>query len=242
MRPFIPGLLLLCPATGLAADEKTFDSNGVKIAYHEVGEATGTPVVLVHGFLADNRTQWDSVAANGPKVVDALVKTKKYRIILLDSRGHGKSEKPVDTNKYGAEMAEDMGRLMKHLNVDKAHVVGYSMGSWAVQKFAADHPDKVRTLTVGGAGRLGDGDEAALNLLTAALIRLRGQRSGGEATLKRLPMGRLPPPDKGDAPALLAAAGSVGGLRLTDAQSVSYPGPVVGSSGRTTSSSPVSRT
>ncbi|HYH69319.1 MAG TPA: alpha/beta hydrolase [Urbifossiella sp.] len=228
MRPYLTGLLLLCPAAGLAADEKTFDADGVKLAYREEGVATGTPVVLVHGYLADNRTQWDSPAAGGPKVVDALAKTKKYRIILLDSRGHGKSDKPVDRAKYGAEMAADVGRLMKHLGVDKAHVVGYSMGSWAAQKFAADHPDKVRSLTVGGAGRLDDGSEAGLKLLAATVKGYGGGVTGSEAMLKEVLQGRLDLPNRADVPALVAAAGEVGGLRLTPAQAVSYPGPVLG--------------
>ena len=54
--------------------------------------------------------------------------TAGYRVIALDCRGHGQSGKPQDPGQYGLEMVRDVVRLLDHLNVERAHVVGYAMG------------------------------------------------------------------------------------------------------------------
>src|SRR5262245_60178433 len=112
--------LVLAVAPGLRAGDKSFDSNGVKIRYTDQGK--GEPVLLIHGFGANAEMQWAL-----PGVVKDLA--KDYRVIAYDNRGHGKSDKPHDPKKYGAEMVEDAVRLLDHLKIKKAHVVGYSMGA-----------------------------------------------------------------------------------------------------------------
>jgi pimeloyl-ACP methyl ester carboxylesterase len=77
---------------------------------------------------------------------------KGYRVLAIDFRGHGKSEKPHDPKKYGAEMAEDVVRLLDHLKIKKAHVVGYSMGAVVAGKLLVTHPDRLLSVTFGGAG------------------------------------------------------------------------------------------
>jgi len=88
---------------------QTFDSDGVEIAYIDEGE--GDPILLIHGFASNITTNW---------VETGWVKTLKgagRRVIAIDNRGHGKSEKLYDHEKYkAAMMAEDAGRLLEHLN------------------------------------------------------------------------------------------------------------------------------
>ena len=83
------------------------------------------------------------------RIIDTLA--KDFRVIALDCRGHGKSDKPHDATKYGNEMIEDVARLMDHLNIPKAHIVGYSMGGAITGKFITMHPDRVLTAVFGGS-------------------------------------------------------------------------------------------
>jgi pimeloyl-ACP methyl ester carboxylesterase len=69
-----------------------------------------------------------------------------FELIAFDCRGHGKSDKPHEQSKYGAEMAEDVVRLLDHLHIEKAHLLGYSMGAFIAGKVAATHPDRVLSL------------------------------------------------------------------------------------------------
>lgn len=130
---------LLTPGLAAAADD-TFDSKGVKIRY--VTEGKGEAVVLIHGWMSD-AGMWgkDKPSAKG---------ADGFRLIALDCRGHGKSDKPHDAEKYDAEVAEDVVRLLDHLKVEKAHLVGYSSGAYVVGKVAATHPDRVLSVVFGG--------------------------------------------------------------------------------------------
>src|SRR5262245_43153068 len=96
-----------------------FDSKGVKIAYSVQGK--GEPVVLIHGFLSSGGINWDL-----PGVTALLA--KDFQVITLDVRGHGQSDKPTKEDAYGPELVEDVVRLLGHLKIKKAHIVGYSMG------------------------------------------------------------------------------------------------------------------
>jgi pimeloyl-ACP methyl ester carboxylesterase len=134
------GLLFLSQGR---ADEGFFDSKGVKIRYTVDGR--GEPVILIHGFTANIEKNWGH-----PGTIKSLA--KDYRVIALDNRGHGKSEKPHDPRQYGVEMVEDAIRLLDHLKIDKAHVVGYSMGATITLKLLVSHPDRVLSATLGGSG------------------------------------------------------------------------------------------
>ena len=98
-----------------------FNSDGVEIAY--LDEGAGEAVLLIHGFASNVATNW---------IDTSWVKTLTqagYRVIAYDNRGHGRSEKLYNLEDYGAPiMAEDARRLLDHLKVDRAHVIGYSMG------------------------------------------------------------------------------------------------------------------
>jgi pimeloyl-ACP methyl ester carboxylesterase len=137
-----------------AADKpttQTFDSNGVKIWYSVRGK--GEPVVLIHGLLSSALINWDLPGTT------ALL-AKGYRVIALDVRGHGLSGKPTKEEAYGAELVEDVARLLDHLKIKKAHVVGYSMGGIITAKFLAKHPDRALSGTLGGMGWLREGSIA----------------------------------------------------------------------------------
>jgi pimeloyl-ACP methyl ester carboxylesterase len=143
--------LLVLPGRG-RADEGYFDSNGVKIHYRVEGR--GEPVLLIHGFTVNIPTQWAL-----PGILPALA--KDYRVIALDNRGHGKSGKPHDPKQYGTEMVEDAVRLLDHLKIDKAHVVGYSMGATITLKLLTTHPDRLLSATLGGSGGIREAAFAA---------------------------------------------------------------------------------
>lgn len=145
-RSLLTVLVVCClvPRPVDAADE-VFDSNGVKIRY--VTEGKGEPVVLIHGWMGDSsmwgrdpsgNTKLNTTAANG------------FQLIALDCRGHGKSDKPHDPEKYGPEMAADVVRLLDHLKIEKAHLIGYSSGAFIAGKVAATHPERVLSVVYAG--------------------------------------------------------------------------------------------
>src|SRR4051794_16055421 len=139
-RPLMALLFLSLPLTGrLEAADSVFDSNGVKIRYVTAGK--GEPIVLLHGWMSDS-SMWGRLDTNRA--------TKEYQLIALDLRGHGKSDKPHAVDKYGPEMAEDVVRLLDHLKLPKAHLIGYSMGAIVAGKVAATHPDRVLSVVYGG--------------------------------------------------------------------------------------------
>ncbi|MDX2257688.1 MAG: alpha/beta hydrolase [Hyphomicrobiaceae bacterium] len=124
---------------------QTFQSDGVEIAYSDAG--AGSPVLLIHGFASNTATNWQATGW-----IDALLRAG-HRVIAFDNRGHGRSEKLHDPTRYGAPiMAEDARRLLDHLAVPRAHVVGYSMGARIAAFLALRHPERVRTLVFGGLG------------------------------------------------------------------------------------------
>lgn len=128
-----------------AAESHEFDSDGVKIHYTDEGQ--GPPVILVHGYRANGELNWRI-----PGTIRLL--KDHYRVITLDNRGHGKSDKPEDVESYGLKMVDDVVRLMDHLKLKDAHVVGYSMGGLITFKLAAQHPQRVRSAVIGGMGWL----------------------------------------------------------------------------------------
>lgn len=136
-------LSLLAPRSLAAAQDKFFDSAGAKIRY--VDEGKGEPVILVHGFTGDIEGGW---IATG--ILPELV--KNYRVVAFDLRGHGKSDKPHEPRAYGREMVLDIVRLMDHLQIRRAHIVGYALGANVVAKLLVMHPDRFLTATIGGAG------------------------------------------------------------------------------------------
>lgn len=141
-------LLLPCLTLSVAhATDTYFESNGVKIHYVTAGE--GEPVVLIHGWLGDS-TMWGRDSLGNTKLTPAA----GFRAIAFDCRGHGKSDKPHEQDKYGTEMAEDVIRLLDHLKIKRAHLIGYSMGAFIAGNVAAKHPERVLSVVYGGQAPL----------------------------------------------------------------------------------------
>ena len=125
---------------------QSFDSDGVRIAYTDEGE--GEPILLlIHGFASNVATNWRDT-----HWLRALTRAGR-RVVAFDNRGHGRSEKLYDPSLYGAPaMAEDARRLLDHLGIARADVMGYSMGARIGAFLAFAHPERVRSLVLAGAG------------------------------------------------------------------------------------------
>jgi pimeloyl-ACP methyl ester carboxylesterase len=78
-------------------------------------------------------------------------------VVALDLPGHGRSDKPKETDAYGLQMVEDVILLLDHLKIRKAHMVGYSLGGMIVMKLMARYPDRVLSGAVGGMGWFREG-------------------------------------------------------------------------------------
>jgi pimeloyl-ACP methyl ester carboxylesterase len=122
-----------------------FDSDGVEIAYTDEGE--GEPLLLIHGFASNVAANWVD-----PGWVRTLTQSGR-RVIAYDNRGHGRSDKLYDPDVYGAPlMAEDGRRLLDHLGIMRADILGYSMGARIAALLTLAHPERVRSLILGGLG------------------------------------------------------------------------------------------
>ena len=120
-------------------------SDDVEIYYEEVG--SGVPIVFSHEF-GDNYETWE------PQL-DYF--GRRYRCVTYAARGFPPSDIPEDMEKYTqARASADIGELMDHLGVDQAHLVGVSMGSYAVLNFALVNPGRARSLVVGSGGHGSD--------------------------------------------------------------------------------------
>ncbi len=125
----------------------SFDHDGVEIAFLDEGE--GEPIVLVHGFGSNKEVNW---VATG--WVPTLTRAGR-RVIALDNRGHGASTKLYDPADYhSALMADDVRALIDHLGLQRADVLGYSMGARNTTFLAMARPEHVRSAILGGVGIL----------------------------------------------------------------------------------------
>jgi pimeloyl-ACP methyl ester carboxylesterase len=124
-----------------------FDSGGVTIAYDDIGPREGRPVVLVHGFTSNRKENWQRLGWYG------AFERKRIRCVALDCRGHGESSKPHDPVAYGrAAMAGDIIALLDHLAVERADLLGYSMGARLSLAAALTTPKRFPLLMLGGIG------------------------------------------------------------------------------------------
>lgn len=122
-----------------------FRHGAIEIALLDEGE--GEPVVLVHGFASNKEVNW-----MWPGWTTTLAAVGR-RAIALDNRGHGQSSKLHDPAEYRTElMADDVRALLDHLRIERADVMGYSMGARIAAFLAVKHPDRVRSLVLGGLG------------------------------------------------------------------------------------------
>lgn len=119
-------------------------NDGVRIHYHVAGDEARPPLVLQHGFSGSLHDLEEA------GYVAAL--SASYRLILIDARGHGASDKPHDPDAYRpATMVADVVAVLDALGIDRAHYLGYSMGGRIGFGLAARAPGRCRSLLLGGA-------------------------------------------------------------------------------------------
>ena len=116
-------------------------SDGTKIHYLRAGD-TGSWVVLIHGYTGSAEGNW---FANG--IAQALA--VNHRVVALDCRNHGRSDKPQPG---GPGRAKDVIELMNHLGIERAHIHGYSMGGMITSRLLGHIPERIITATFGGSG------------------------------------------------------------------------------------------
>src|SRR5260370_16096898 len=132
-----------------------FDSDGVRLHYEVHGAEAGPPVLLVHGFASDYQLNWV-----GTRWQETLVGAS-YRVIGLDCRGHGQSDKPHDPAAYAIDvMAADVRRLLDELQLPSVRYLGYSMGARIGLHSALDFPDRLYRAVFGGLGAFGRVEDA----------------------------------------------------------------------------------
>jgi len=145
MLRFIPALAVSALAFAASAGDPTHEffttSDGVKIHYMQLGR-TGSYVVLIHGYTGSAEGNW---FRNG--VAEALATS--HRVVAIDCRNHGRSDKPTPN---GAGKAEDVIEMMDHLKIQKAHIHGYSMGGGITGQLLVTHPERFITAAFGGSG------------------------------------------------------------------------------------------
>ena len=125
-----------------------FESDGLRLHFREAGDPKAQPILLIHGFASSSEVNWVYTGW-----VDRLVAAGR-RVIAIDNRGHGESDKPHDPAFYDSRdlMTEDARRLLDHLDIERADVMGYSMGARITSFLALKHPDRVRSAVLGGLG------------------------------------------------------------------------------------------
>ena len=132
------------------AELRRFSSDGVDIAFIDAkpqGRDLNEPILLIHGFASNHRMNWV-----GPRWVDTLSDDGR-RVIAFDNRGHGQSEKLYAPADYRLDlMIRDAVNLLAHLRVERADVMGYSMGARIASFLALGQPSLVRSLILGGLG------------------------------------------------------------------------------------------
>ncbi|HKK28990.1 MAG TPA: alpha/beta hydrolase [Alphaproteobacteria bacterium] len=124
--------------------------DGVKLAYEEAG--SGTPVVFVHEFAGDMASWEPQLRTFG----------QRYRAIAYNARGYQPSDVPPTPASYSQDRArQDILAVLDGLGLEKAHVVGLSMGGFATLHFGIHHGDRALSLTVAGCGYGAEPDKRA---------------------------------------------------------------------------------
>jgi len=163
------------------------DHGGVRLAYEVAGCGAATPLVLIHG-LGDSRRLWDRLARD---------LASDRRIVSYDLRGHGESDVPPDPSAYSMPIfVADLRALLDELALDRALLVGFSLGGAVALHFALAHPDRVAGLAVlnANAAARDPAEEAAMERAQAggeagAALMKEQERRWATRLLERLPAG-----------------------------------------------------
>lgn len=117
-------------------------NTGIRMSYVEMGNKKGSPIVLVHG-ATDSYISFSQVGA--------YLGEKGYHVYIPELRGHGNTTKPTEGPYSINLLAKDINAWMKQVNIDQAHFVGHSLGSFVVQEMAISYPSRVKSLTLIGS-------------------------------------------------------------------------------------------
>jgi proline iminopeptidase len=116
-------------------------ADNVRLYYEEVGQ--GTPILFIHEFASDHRGWEPQLREFG----------KRYRCIAYSARGYAPSDIPADQDAYSYQhVMRDAVAVLDHLKIDKAHLVGLSMGGYTCLQVALNYPARVRSMTLAGTG------------------------------------------------------------------------------------------
>jgi pimeloyl-ACP methyl ester carboxylesterase len=148
-------------------------TDGTRLYYEEAG--AGTPVVFVHEFAGDYRT-WEPQLRHFARA---------HRCVTFSARGYPPSDVPSDPARYGQDIARgDVVALMDALGIDKAHVVGHSMGAYTALHVGLRHPQRCISVTAAGCGwgsRADPAERAAMRKVAAETAQLFSDKSMAEA-------------------------------------------------------------
>ena len=143
---------------------------GITMKYIEMGQADGPPLIFLHG-MTDNSRSWSLLV---PYFTD------KYHVYMLDQRGHGDTDKP-DLRMFSLAMyAADLAAFMEAKNIDKAHIVGHSLGGMIAQAFAMNYPEKTMRLAMIGTAVPGRGSHELMYGLYGAVAAFGDNRPDDE--------------------------------------------------------------
>jgi pimeloyl-ACP methyl ester carboxylesterase len=144
-------------------------NDGVKLYYEESG--SGRPIVFIHEFSGDYRA-WE---------LQVRYFARRYRCITFNARGYPPSDVPDGVDKYSQRRAvDDVVDVMDHLKIDKAHIVGLSMGGFAAMHFAIHYPNRALSIVVGAAGMGAEPDKTAQFREEVEVVAKRFETEGAE--------------------------------------------------------------
>ena len=150
----------------------------VELYYEEVGQ--GTPIVFVHEFAGDHRSWEPQMREFG----------KRYRCIAYAARGYTPSDVPADTEAYTYKhVMRDCVAVLDHLKIDKAHLIGLSMGGYTCLQVALNHPGRVRSMVLAGAGSGSVRSETAEFHKSSQALSERFLREGSKAVAETYGLG-----------------------------------------------------
>ncbi|MDP9140559.1 MAG: alpha/beta fold hydrolase [Pseudomonadota bacterium] len=206
--------LLLFSAQGASArDYAVYESEGAELAYTDNG--SGDTVIILHGFDG----------AFEPALTPLAERlSPSFRVIGIDQRGHGRSDKPHGEDAYGKHLATDVLKLMDHLGIPTAHLIGHSMGGIVALNLAANYPERFHSAVTIGNG-----------LFTRAELKLIGWLIKGKFAWARVKAfvginGESPRPEH-DSVALLLLVGSLHELTVSEEQAAAIKVPLMGMRG-----------
>jgi pimeloyl-ACP methyl ester carboxylesterase len=201
-------LLLVAAPTATALDYRFFESDGARLAYTDYG--AGTPVIFLHGFEGNFAFLEPTANSLG----------EGFRVIGLDQRGHGRSDKPHDGDAYGKRMADDVLNLMDRLHLQQAHLVGHSMGGIVAMYLVANHPERFLSTVTIGNGLFSHGELTLIGWL------FRGMFAWSDVKQLFAADSQAPSPER-DRTALLLVVRNLKDLAITQAQAAAIRVPLL---------------